>query len=186
MKEKQLINFEEVVNPEFLESAYSLPIAWTDPQDERSAWESSEEMERYAHAELPSVMRLIPEWERSPSEEFSICNQLPVNTTPEKFLEETEEKQPQRSPEPAAPLSGTSVRSLASPTKQRGYLYKYLENKKLKDGTIASYPRVIGERSPDNPKHWRWGFNWEEKIDGEWKGRSIGSVPTRLREQPHS
>jgi hypothetical protein len=56
-------------------------------------------------------------------------------------------------------------------------LYKYLENKKLKSGAIASYPRVEGERDPDNPKHWRWGFNWEEKIDGEWKGRSIGSIP---------
>ena len=55
-----------------------------------------------------------------------------------------------------------------------GCLYKYLENKKLKDGTVASYPRVIGKRDPDNVKHWRWGFNWEEKIDGEWKNRSIG------------
>lgn len=62
-------------------------------------------------------------------------------------------------------------------SKQKGCLYKYLENKKLKDGTIASYPRVIGDRKPDNPTHWRWGFNWEEKVDGEWKGRSIGSVP---------
>lgn len=63
------------------------------------------------------------------------------------------------------------------PSKQKGCLYKYLENKKLKDGTIASYPRVIGDRKPDNPTHWRWGFNWEEKVDGEWKGRSIGSIP---------
>ncbi|MEH2252351.1 hypothetical protein [Nostoc sp.] len=53
----------------------------------------------------------------------------------------------------------------------------YIENKKLKDGAIASYLRVIGHRQNDNPTHWRWGFNWEEKIDGEWKGRSIGSVP---------
>ncbi|WP_292826449.1 hypothetical protein [Nostoc sp. JL33] len=60
---------------------------------------------------------------------------------------------------------------------RKGCLYRYIENKKLKDGAIASYPRVIGHRYPDNPTHWRWGFNWEEKIDGEWKGRSIGSVP---------
>ncbi|MHC5723132.1 MAG: hypothetical protein ACYT04_34945 [Nostoc sp.] len=60
---------------------------------------------------------------------------------------------------------------------RKGCLYKYIENKKLKSGAIASYPRVIGHRNPDNPTHWRWGFNWEEKIDGEWKGRSIGSVP---------
>ncbi|MBN3894108.1 MAG: hypothetical protein HWQ41_02040 [Nostoc sp. NOS(2021)] len=61
---------------------------------------------------------------------------------------------------------------------RKGCLYKYIENKKLKDGAIASYPRVIGHRQPDNPTHWRWGFNWEIKDeDGEWEGRSIGSIP---------
>jgi hypothetical protein len=78
------------------------------------------------------------------------------NQIPEKILEETKKD------------------------RRRGCLYKYLENKKLKDGTIASYPRVIGERDPENPKHWRWGFNWEEKKDGEWKGRSLGSLPVGL------
>ncbi|BAY66997.1 C-5 cytosine-specific DNA methylase (plasmid) [Calothrix brevissima NIES-22] len=63
-------------------------------------------------------------------------------------------------------------------SKQKGCLYKYLENKKLKDGRIVTYPRIIEDkRDPDKPQHWPWGFNWEEKIDGEWKGRSIGSVP---------
>lgn len=82
---------------------------------------------------------------------------------PENFLEENEcSSFPTQQPKPS---------------KQKGCLYKYLENKKLKDGTIVSYPRVIGHRNPDNPTHWRWGFNWEEKINGEWKGRSIGSVP---------
>ncbi len=85
---------------------------------------------------------------------------------PEKFLEETEcHKQAVQKPKGR---------------QRKGCLYKYLENKKLKNGTIASYPRVIGDRKPDNPTHWRWGFNWEEKIDGEWKGRSIGSVPVGL------
>lgn len=83
--------------------------------------------------------------------------------TPEIFLEETE---PQ--PEAVQKLKGRQ---------RKGCLYKYIENKKLKSGAIASYPRVIGHRQSDNPTHWRWGFNWEEKVDGEWKGRSIGSVP---------
>lgn len=83
--------------------------------------------------------------------------------TPENFLEENE--------------CSSFLAQQPKPSKQKGCLYKYLENKKLKDGTIASYPRVIGDRKPDNPTHWRWGFNWEEKIDGEWKGRSIGSIP---------
>ncbi len=83
--------------------------------------------------------------------------------TPKNFLEESNE---------AVGLKQSSKRR-----QRKGCLYKYLENKKLKDGTITSYPRVIQHRSSDNPTHWRWGFNWEEKIDGEWKGRSIGSVP---------
>lgn len=84
--------------------------------------------------------------------------------TPENFLEESE-------PQPVA-VQKTKSRQ------RKGCLYKYIENKKLKSGAIASYPRVIGHRQLDNPTHWRWGYNWEIKDeDGEWKGRSIGSVP---------
>lgn len=82
---------------------------------------------------------------------------------PENFLEESKE--------------GVGHKQSSKRRKRKGCLYKYIENKKLKSGAIASYPRVIGHRQPDNPTHWRWGFNWEEKVDGEWKGRSIGSVP---------
>ncbi|WP_442937626.1 hypothetical protein [Nostoc sp.] len=83
---------------------------------------------------------------------------------PESFLEESE---------PA-----TTSTEKPKHRQRKGCLYKYLENKKLKNGTIASYPRVIGHREPSNPHHWRWGFNWEIKDeDGEWKGRSIGSIP---------
>jgi hypothetical protein len=95
---------------------------------------------------------------RCAKEEKSKCQVIPEN-----FLEEAK-------PQPEAVQKAKS-------RQRKGCLYKYLENKKLKNGTIASYPRVIGHRNPDNPTHWRWGFNWEEKIDGEWKGRSIGSVP---------
>ncbi|WP_396019826.1 MULTISPECIES: hypothetical protein [Nostocaceae] len=83
--------------------------------------------------------------------------------TPENFLEENE--------------CTSFPAQQAKPSKQKGCLYKYLENKKLKSGDIVSYPRVIGHRDIDNPNHWRWGFNWEEKVSGEWKGRSIGSIP---------
>ncbi|ODH01318.1 DNA methyltransferase [Nostoc sp. KVJ20] len=58
-----------------------------------------------------------------------------------------------------------------------GCLYQYLETKKLLDGETVSYPRVIGERDPNNPFHWRWAFNWKDKINGAWKGKSIGSIP---------
>ena len=59
----------------------------------------------------------------------------------------------------------------------QGCLYPYLEKKKLLDGSIVFYPRVICERNPNNPTHYRWGYNWEERVDGVWKGRSIGSIP---------
>ncbi|MBD2255176.1 DNA cytosine methyltransferase [Nostoc parmelioides FACHB-3921] len=58
-----------------------------------------------------------------------------------------------------------------------GCLYPYLETKKLHNGSTAFYPRVIDERDPNNPHHWRWGYNWKEKHNGAWKGRSIGSIP---------
>ncbi|WP_375514349.1 DNA cytosine methyltransferase [uncultured Nostoc sp.] len=65
----------------------------------------------------------------------------------------------------------------ASQGESVGCLYQYLEAKKLLDGKTVSYPRVIGERDPNNPFHWRWAFNWKEKINGAWKGKSIGSIP---------
>ncbi|MFS0520047.1 hypothetical protein ACEYW6_35905 [Nostoc sp. UIC 10607] len=65
----------------------------------------------------------------------------------------------------------------ASQLHSQGCLYPYLEKKKLLDGSIVFYPRVIGQRDPNNPTQWRWGFNWEERVDGLWKGRSIGSIP---------
>jgi len=44
-----------------------------------------------------------------------------------------------------------------------GWLEHYTKNKKLKQGIIATYPRVQGERDPDNPEHWYWAYRWEEK-----------------------
>ncbi|QFS49656.1 hypothetical protein GXM_07150 [Nostoc sphaeroides CCNUC1] len=102
------------------------------------------------------------------SDGCGVCGWIPVSeagarTRATNFLEESQ-------PHPVAVQKSKG-------RQRKGCLYKYIENKKLKNGTIASYPRVIGHIQPDNPTHWRWGFNWEEKIDGEWKGRSIGSIP---------
>jgi DNA (cytosine-5)-methyltransferase 1 len=79
-----------------------------------------------------------------------------LSATPEKFLEKG-----------VKASQGESV----------GCLYQYLETKKLLNGKTVSYPRVIGERDPNNPEDWRWAFNWKEKINGAWKGKSIGSIP---------
>lgn len=75
------------------------------------------------------------------------------------------------------PPSKSATQFLEKESESVGCLYQYVESKKLHDGSIATYPRVIGERDPNNPNHWRWGFNWKEKCKGAWKGRSIGSIP---------
>lgn len=60
-----------------------------------------------------------------------------------------------------------------------GSLAPFLENKKLKDGTIVTYPRVHGERDKLNYDHWRWGYYYEVKVNGEWKNKSL-PVPARI------
>ncbi|WP_197480141.1 hypothetical protein [Anabaena sp. 4-3] len=138
-------------------------------------WErDDEEITRLAIAPQSLVTKFLEEnHPQTLVERDYTCNQCPPQQlneeygtsewTPEIFLEENQE--------------AVASAQQPKPSRQKGCLYKYLENKKLKDGSIASYPRVIGHREPDNPRHWRWGFNWEEKVNGEWKGRSIGSVP---------
>lgn len=46
----------EVSNPEFIESAYSLPIGWTDPTERRSALELIQEAQQSANADKPLEM----------------------------------------------------------------------------------------------------------------------------------
>lgn len=57
-----------------------------------------------------------------------------------------------------------------------GRLYPYTKDKTLKSGVVASYPRVAGERDPNNLEHWYWGYSYEVLEKGEWRGRSL-SVP---------
>ncbi|BDA71722.1 hypothetical protein CAL7716_058880 [Calothrix sp. PCC 7716] len=57
-----------------------------------------------------------------------------------------------------------------------GRLYPYTKDKTLKSGVVASYPRVTGERDPNNLEHWYWGYSYEVLENGKWKGRSL-SVP---------
>ncbi|MBD2416622.1 hypothetical protein H6G54_02630 [Anabaena cylindrica FACHB-243] len=60
-----------------------------------------------------------------------------------------------------------------------GSLAPFLENKKLKDGTIVTYPRVTGERDKLNYDHWRWGYYYEVKVNGEWRNKSM-PIPARI------
>lgn len=128
-------------------------------------WERDDELiGKLAIAPQALIEKFLEDKKQSPPIEPLSLSSIEGNTTPENSSEES--------------TADTKQLPSRKRRQRKGCLYKYIENKKLKNGNIASYPRVIGEtRDPDNPKHWRWGFNWEEKIDGEWKGRSIGSVP---------
>lgn len=163
LKKNELINKGEVLNPVILCQWFGIPLTWLDPSESRTAIQLLEDSA--AQQEIYSILEL----QRSPSEESNTSIQSskkkPASKKlPENFLEETPK---------------TKKRSPAKKRRnKKGCLYKYLENKKLKDGQIASYPRITSNfRDPENPHHWRWGYNWDEKIDGTWKGRSIGSIP---------
>lgn len=67
LKKLGVLERREVLNPQYLEKAYSLPLNWTNPQESRAATELLEIEGK------PSETPLTPEWERSPLEESSIC-----------------------------------------------------------------------------------------------------------------
>jgi uncharacterized protein YacL (UPF0231 family) len=90
-----------------------------------------------------------------------------TNNSPKQFVGENQLST-------GAEISLTKKKKIAS-----GSLAPFIENKKLKDGTIATYPKVSGERDPLNHLHWRWGYYYEIKIDGEWKNRSL-ATPARI------
>nr|WP_290602805.1 ASCH domain-containing protein [Anabaena sp. AL93] len=106
--------------------------------------------------------------DKSTTEKF-----LEDKSTTEKFLEETltTEKflEDKSTTEKFLEENSTTEKCHAC-----GCLYQYIENKKLKNGSIVSYPRVDGERNKHNYGHWRWGYSWEEKINGKWRNRSVG------------
>jgi len=44
-----------------------------------------------------------------------------------------------------------------------GWLEHYVKTKKLKNGTISTFPKVEGHREQDFPEHWYWAYKYEEK-----------------------
>jgi hypothetical protein len=74
-----------------------------------------------------------------------------------------------------------NTKASQSPKKKTasGSLAPFLENKKLKSGEIITYPRVNGERDKLNYDHWRWGYYYEVKVNGEWRNKSL-PLPARI------
>ncbi|MEI3650443.1 MAG: DNA methylase [Dolichospermum lemmermannii FEM_B0920] len=172
LKKLGLLHKGEVLNPVILSEWYDIPPSWLDPSESRPATALLENKDR--QQEIFSIPELPP----SELTEFNTLPQLPGSITTEKFLEEnvdTEELNQETS------LTEKFLEESSSTDKSNacGCLYQYIENKKLKNGTIVSYPRVEGERDKHNYLHWRWGYSWEEKIDGQWKNRSLG-VSTKI------
>ena len=166
LKRKGLLSKGEVLSPVILSEWYSLPPTYLDPSESRTAAQLLEDSER--QLEIFS----IPVLGRSHSDESFTSTAC----SPEKFLEEKHDLPPSYS---STKSRAESEPEFSSKKKPSGCLYRYLEHKKLKSGMIASYPRVEGDRDPDKIDHWRWAYNWEEKIHDEWKNRSI-AVPKHL------
>jgi hypothetical protein len=57
-------------------------------------------------------------------------------------------------------------------------LHQFTQKVKNKRDEIVEYPKVKGDRDPNNPLHWQFQVTWKEKINGEWKSR-CRSVPPR-------
>jgi hypothetical protein len=59
---------------------------------------------------------------------------------------------------------------------KNGSLHQYTQKVINKQGKKIEYPKVSGERDPDNVKHWKWQITWKEKIADQWRTRCL-SVP---------
>jgi hypothetical protein len=192
LKKLGLLHKGEVLNPVILSEWYDIPPSWLDPSESRPATALLENKDRQQE------IFLIPELPPSELIEFNTLQLSPGSITTEKFLEKnldteelgketlTTEKFLEKNldTEELGKETLTTEKFLEKNldteiTHACGCLYQYLENKKLKNGSIVSYPRVEGERDKHNYLHWRWGYNWKEKIDGQWKNRSLG-VATKI------
>ena len=178
LKKNKLISKGEVLNPVILCQWFGIPITWLDPSESLTAIQILEDNER--QQEIFSLLTS----QRLPSKESSISNLAPDKSCPQcgAWLNPHKNSCQVCGWTPENFLEDPSKTKKRSPNKKRrnkkGSLYKYLENKKLKDGGVVSYPRITSDfRDPENPHHWRWGYHWDEKIDKVWKGRSIGSIP---------
>jgi hypothetical protein len=205
-KKLGIIQKNEVFNPDWLEVQFGLPVGWTSPQEHRAATALLATVELPSETVLtPDLQRSPLEefctcpscgetllnladgcgvcgWQKvleeskpySLEKSYQYLTVLLTTDVVEKVLEDEMSNSLEKTSKRIAPSEITSNIQVASSSS--GSLYCYLKNIKLKSGQIASYPRVEGERDPDNLNHWYWGYNYKVLEDGVWKSKSL-SVP---------
>jgi hypothetical protein len=186
---KGILGKDEVYNPDWLELKNGLPLGYSSPLELRTAtellegdekrsatpstpeWQKSPSVESYTSTASPNPLEL--------NEKRSLVDQEAslLKLNPLELSEKPSASALVTCPSCAEPLltlkEGCAVCGwmpfqesvLGETTKRRasGWLEHYTKSKKLKSGIIATYPRVEGERDPDNPAHWYWAYRWEEK-----------------------
>jgi hypothetical protein len=233
LKKLGVLESREVLNPQFLEKTYNLPLDWTNPQELKAATELLEQ------DAPPSATASIPELQVSPSVASSILipsvnnysslvlgeSNLYASLFPLELRSNVRERNKKVLGDfsylaPVIPLELKQGQSLVQektnsyafvlplelkqernlvlgdnqnnsvlepqPTTRRkasGWLERYTKTKKLKGGAIATYPRVEGEREPNNSEHWYFAYRWEEKRD---TAKSDNGYVTRAVSLPKS
>ncbi|HEY9603198.1 MAG TPA: hypothetical protein V6C85_16405 [Allocoleopsis sp.] len=130
----------------------------------KDATQNIEEMEAIANSidALGIEFSLIRRFEECLSETKDL---LLLVSPPEEIREVIEETEP--------PIK---VIDLGKPSKQGGSLYRYTADRTGKDGITRKYPKVEGDRDPDNPNHWYWGISYIAWDGQKWTDKTL-SVP---------
>lgn len=126
-----------------------------------------------SHVLVNSDIRFLEETTQSNTSVELLTTETKVLIDNETFLEEEKYKVSQLEVDVLLDTERFQNETYKAGRQRKGCLHKWIEEKTLKNGIKASYPRVIGARDPDNVKHWRWAYYWEEKVDGEWRNRSL-------------
>lgn len=107
-----------------------------------------------------------------PMEWLDVISPYPI-ATPGESEPDTSWVKPSQSPKlelPSVSSSGCGTESNErsfplEKSRASGWIEQQTKNTKLKGGIIATYPRVEGERDPDNLEHWYWNYRYEVKTD---------------------
>ena len=62
-----------------------------------------------------------------------------------------------------------------------GTLYQRTKKKQLQNGQTKEYPLVIGDRDPQNVKHWFWQLTYKKRqADEKYKSCTVSVAPEQV------